>query len=660
MPQNEPVSLSSVVNDRLLHIPDYQRPYAWEKKQLDDLWEDLDLLGPIATHYAGTLVLRAVVTSAGSLETSTDDLGDTLTHFEVVDGQQRLTSCFILLDRIRRRLLQLPATAAPSAPGVADNLRRKYGTVSVSNVETPRLRLGKELADYWLDNVLGDSIYVGPALILGQRRLQRAAEIFDGKLADLERGVDPQTRFERLRELQRRVTSQFGFLVHEVQDLAEVGVIFETLNERGRPLSELEKAKNYLLYLARLIPDGRSEQLAVKINAAWADIFRNLSTDDGLDDQLLRAHWLTTQDPDRKNWRRVASLKTRFDRSQYVTGQTRLAPVENAADDNDAAWDQLNSDISDYVKTLRDSSYIMRDMFDASAGFEGFATTAERSRSRDAGQALQRSGIVAPYRPLLIASRLKYPTDGEFYANLVDLCERYSARVFVIQQRRTNTGEPTLLRLAHALYDGTKTPDAVIAEFEALLWNYASDSEVASTLESTDQNWYYRRGHKYFLYEYERSLMKAGDQLPKLVDLSDASGPNRTTEHILPQNPNPKAKCWSKAFTIEEHAALHHSLGNLALTLDNSSYGNKCFSEKRGTALGPGVQASTCYAQGNLRQEQELATYQEWTPSAIRARQKHLAAWALRHWAVKPPAPQALTAVDEAELEGNDPSVADD
>ena len=31
--------------------------------------------------------------------------------------------------------------------------------------------------------------------------------------------------------------------------------------ERGRPLTELEKTKNYLLYLARLLPDDRSDQL---------------------------------------------------------------------------------------------------------------------------------------------------------------------------------------------------------------------------------------------------------------------------------------------------------------------------------------------------------------------------------------------------------------
>jgi len=32
--------LEQVLQDKLLNIGDYQRPYAWEEKQLSDLWAD--------------------------------------------------------------------------------------------------------------------------------------------------------------------------------------------------------------------------------------------------------------------------------------------------------------------------------------------------------------------------------------------------------------------------------------------------------------------------------------------------------------------------------------------------------------------------------------------------------------------------------------------
>ena len=36
-------------------------------------------------------------------------------------------------------------------------------------------------------------------------------------------------------------------------------------------------------------------------------------------------------------------------------------------------------------------------------------------------------------------------------------------------------------------------------------------------LESEAENWYARRGHEYFLYEYEMSRMGAGEQIPEFV-----------------------------------------------------------------------------------------------------------------------------------------------
>lgn len=51
-------TLREIVSTRMLRIPDYQRPYTWEARQLRDLWDDLDLAGPNGKHYAGTIVFR--------------------------------------------------------------------------------------------------------------------------------------------------------------------------------------------------------------------------------------------------------------------------------------------------------------------------------------------------------------------------------------------------------------------------------------------------------------------------------------------------------------------------------------------------------------------------------------------------------------------------
>jgi hypothetical protein len=646
---NAQLRLPAVMNERLLFIADYQRPYAWERKQLQDLWDDLDLLGSGRSHYAGTLVLRDL-RDGDAPRTSMADDGTTLRHCEVVDGQQRLTTCLLMLDRVRRRLEALGSNAEHAAP-MAATLRSNYGLVSIDNAKQPRLRLGAGLNDYWVDVVLGDAHPDGQPLIAGERRLRDAAAFFDERLGDLG-DSDPAVEFARLKDLQARVTSGLGFLVHEVATSAEVGVIFETLNERGRPLSELEKTKNYLLYLARNIGDGRADELSELINTSWATIFVNLAGQGrDAEDQLLRAHWLATRDPDRRTWQQIASVKAAFERSQYVSGATRLVPTAGGGADQAAAWDRLHGDLTRFVTDLRKCSFYLKEMVEDGAAFAGFDDGQDEVRRASA--ALQRSGIVAPYRPLLFAARLRHPADGDFYARLVAMCERYSARVFVIRQRRLNAGESRLLRLAHDLY---RTPpdedwrDWVLQELAGLIWRYASDSEVLGSLATVEENWYVRRGHKYFLYEYELSLRQHGQELPPLSEFTSSSGEQRTTEHILPQHPKVDADCWWGTFSKEEHAALQHALGNLCLTYDNSAYGNKCFEAKRGDA----TTATRCYAKAELLQERELSTLTTWTPEEIRDRQNRLAVWAMSRWAVARPDDGTLTADVDIEPDGDD------
>jgi len=240
------------------------------------------------------------------------------------------------------------------------------------------------------------------------------------------------------------------------------------------------------------------------------------------------------------------------------------------------------------------------------------------------------------------------------------MCERYSARVFVIRQRRANAGEARLLRLANDLFHGAD-PDVVLRNLAAVLWRYAADSDVRTALESTGENWYNRRGHKYFLYEYELDIKGHAQELPSLSFFTDSAKEQRTTEHVLPQHPKADDLCWWKNFTKEQHAGLVHSLGNLALTYDNSSYSNKCFDKKRGQPLSPGAPEATCYAQATLtQQEQQLAQYPEWTPAVIEQRQTQLAAWALKRWAVDSPTADDLTQDDvDIEPEGADEDLED-
>lgn len=651
MSQDMRLTLPQVVSQRLFEVADYQRPYAWEAKQLTDLWDDLDLLGG-GHHYAGTIVLKAI---DAPTETTVD--GDRLTRYEVVDGQQRLTTCFLLIDRLVKRLQTFTDAGIQGVDRAVSKLEDGFGTVTISGVTRPRLLLGKDLNDFWQAQVLGSEPIVGSVLVAGEQRLKGAAAFFDEQIGLLTVEVDPETATQRLLDLRSRVTSGLKFLVYEIESDAEVGVIFETLNERGRGLTDVEKVKNYLLYLAGQLPDDRRSDLALLINTKWSEIFKELANlPTWYEDRLLRAHWLATQEPDARQWKRTASLKEKFPRSKYVPGSVRLThlsgqddnPSGGTIDAEDHVWTDLYNDIKDYVTTLHACATFIADLSNPAAPYFAFAS--DHDRARRATAALSRSSVTALFLPLLFAFRLRHANDGAGYAELVELCERYSARVFAIAQRRSNAGEPYLCKIAHQLYQGKAIEDCM-AELRALLWDYAPDAVVEQALLATD-NWYGRQPHKYLLYEYELSKAKSPSDVKPWSEFVD-TGKRKTTEHVLPQNPATDSDWW-KLFTVEEHSRLHHTLGNLVLTYDNSSYSNKDYAAKRGAV---DQAAPPCYYTASLAQEREIATWQAWTPDSILERQQRFARWAMDRWSVVPPGDAALQRAD-AEVDSEVEAVA--
>jgi uncharacterized protein with ParB-like and HNH nuclease domain len=88
------LDLFEVFSQRVFRIPDYQRGYSWEDKELSELWDDLDEIfnidGKLKQHYTGTLFLKG-----------TDPLPEenwlTSKFYDIVDGQQRLTTIIILI-----------------------------------------------------------------------------------------------------------------------------------------------------------------------------------------------------------------------------------------------------------------------------------------------------------------------------------------------------------------------------------------------------------------------------------------------------------------------------------------------------------------------------------------------------------------------------------
>ncbi|PKN05722.1 MAG: hypothetical protein CVU74_00210 [Deltaproteobacteria bacterium HGW-Deltaproteobacteria-9] len=100
---NNVQSIEEIFSGRLLSVPNYQRGYAWEDRQLSEFLEDLEFLGEAKEHYTGTLVLHGTDKATCQM----DKEGKSYTIFNVVDGQQRLTTIVLLLYAISQEMNNL-------------------------------------------------------------------------------------------------------------------------------------------------------------------------------------------------------------------------------------------------------------------------------------------------------------------------------------------------------------------------------------------------------------------------------------------------------------------------------------------------------------------------------------------------------------------------
>ena len=232
------------------HVPKYQREYTWKKWQWEQLLNDIEENDP--GYFMGSIIC---VNDMQKITT-----GDELI-FEVVDGQQRLTTLSLLLAAIHSKLTDAMDTYEPTddqdkeeARSCITNIRAKLvkRKKDAKLEEAGAFKVGKNV--YFLrmqpsaqNHNLEDYLYLlsEAGLIetqpkqpyVGNRLFGRAYSFFQEKLsADVTELLKLMERINQLMFVQITVDSQ-----------ADAFTLFESLNNRGVPLSAMEIIKNKML-----------------------------------------------------------------------------------------------------------------------------------------------------------------------------------------------------------------------------------------------------------------------------------------------------------------------------------------------------------------------------------------------------------------------------
>jgi hypothetical protein len=582
-------TVEQIFSERLLVVPDYQRGYAWERQNLIEFTDDLELLPEDRSHYTGTVILDLTET-----ERKRDAGGRSYELVNVVDGQQRLTTIVLFLNAIRREMAGIEGLE-----DLVEGIRQTYmATTGRDRQPMYKLTLNRDIHRFWINVVLSDEPGLQHAGIRSEQRLAEAAVYFTDYLqrAKSEHG-DGYAQW--LQDLHAKLTYQLKFTLYRVTD-ADAGSIFEVMNARGKPLTDLELVKNYLLFAASKL-EILDHSLREEVNDAWGEMFEKLMRAHLLanedENQLLRTHWLMAYDPQSPRWKGSKSVKATFSMKAY-----------------EGAHEDLLEELLGYVRSLRVSCEAFCEIGnprDAWA-FSSLTDQSQREEVRHASERFRRTGVTANFLPLLVAARLRYPGDSAGYLELVRLCERFAFRVYLFLKSQSTRGQADLYRLGHQLYRREVTLQEALHELVALATRLSPQRRFETEFElDAERDWYGWRGIRYFLYEYEEH--RTGSKQVKLSwDVIDGRDKDKSIEHILPQTPDDPY--WVARFSPEDIAGLTHDLGNLSLTQDNSLLSNKAFPDKKGQPNWD----RPCYANSLLLQERDLAAFDEWTPDSVK------------------------------------------
>jgi len=669
-------SLKSIFKERIFKIPDYQRGYAWQKEQLKDFWEDITNLPNDRFHYTGLLSLKEVSSKDYqngnwiSEKWLINDYG--FKPFHVVDGQQRLTTFVIFINEVVNLIKNLDDNKGK-------NVEEIYiGTLSLKRIledyiymkMPPHFNLNTYKFGYEFDNpsfkylkhrILGEPDGGVITETFYTLNLENARKFFKENLEIYYRAYG----LNEIENLFKKVTQNLMFNLHEIEDDFDVFVAFETMNNRGKKLSNLELLKNRLIYLTTLYDnkelslDGQ-EIIRNQINDAWKDIYYNLGRNKKnplLDDDFLVAHWIMYFQYSREK----GDDYIRFLLNEKFTPQNVFTKIEAKTEtmdeieevrDDDFVEDDLeqngdevkiklvsklsSTEITDYVNSIKTASVHWYNSFNP---INNNDLTEDEQIWIDK---LNRIGI-AYFRPLVCASFMREDITSEDRVNLFKAIERFIFIAFRIGRALSTYRNAAVYRLTKQLRAGETFIYTVINQLNEKMdgWLTPTQGIDVQTFVAyiqrkfrNNEGFYRWNGIHYFLYEYESKLVKEKGN-PKIDWKMFVKGEKDkvSIEHILPQTPtNTYWKSRFGHFNKTEMNYLNGTLGNL-LPLSqsiNASLQNDGFDEK----VNPQNIKRRGYADGS-HSEIEVSKYQEWTKESIIQRGLKLLEFIEERWQIK-------------------------
>jgi hypothetical protein len=316
-------------------VPRFQRDYAWDQQQWEDLWADIEALQQEHYHYMGYIVLQR----KGAQE------------FEVIDGQQRLvTLSLIVLAAMAniQNLINKDIEKSENQERLRVLMDRLIGYKNLVTMSvTSKLYLNRN-NNYFYQKICSNLAPLNPVGITASNQLIKQAFEFFSKPMSSHSGSE-------LGELIENISSRMVFTKIVVHDVLNAYKLFETLNARGVQLSTPDLLKNYLFSIITSNDDVPDEEIN-ELDEDWLNILTQLKEHNF--SNFIR-HQHNIQNTENRNlFRSIKQIaNTAQSASQYLKSLTEYAPIyASLLNPHDEWWKTQNNafhKISYYLQGLK-------------------------------------------------------------------------------------------------------------------------------------------------------------------------------------------------------------------------------------------------------------------------------------------------------------------
>jgi hypothetical protein len=516
------IKVMDFFNGKFFEIPKYQRGYAWEVQNVRDLFDDItESIESNSNHYIGTIVLSK-------------DKKDN-EKFHVVDGQQRITTISMIIKALVSHL----------AAGDKAYYERFYLK------EGDRIRLTPLNRDReFFTNLMNDTMSEPKSK--SQRALSAATSEISLRLGMISDKLAFLKCVEKL-EVMEFVENSEGDAIR----------IFQTVNDRGKLLSNMEKAKSLLIYFSNRYLDKKLDD---EINDRFSSMFE-VYDDIKIVGERLNVALIKNKEFDEDSIMRyhfVSFSNENYDpTAAYVLKhlKTRLTQLRSGANGDYA---EIESLISRYVISIE-------------SFFQSLLSLLKRAEHQSnyykLFSVLQLSATLYPLIVRLETMSLldePIPSLVASGTTFLDLLELVDVRVY-----KTRGTDPKA-DIARFTYDVSKKSKDEIKSW--LLWFNNRWMSIEEFQAAFTSNIFGNRALNHIFINYCEVIRGTDFSIDELKEVSSL---NPNIEHILSQTPNFNPTAFG--FTDEEDYINHeHRIGNLSILERsyNSSVQNKAAVDK--------------------------------------------------------------------------------